>query len=102
MQHTPERWDAPTVRDVLEEHAKEVLAWLDAMSCRRGVEPTTATIGFLLDLGAQVAWVALVNAGEQPSRAEASLTRTGVKPSMLSRRLERSGTVTVRPSRADP
>ena len=100
--HTPERWHPGTVREVLEEHAKDALALLDAVSKKRGVDPATATVGLLLDIGAQLAWVALVNGGAQPRRAEAGLTHPGVNPRALSRRLLRSSTVTVRPPHTDP
>jgi hypothetical protein len=101
-QHTPERWNVATVRDVLQEYAADALAILDEVSRKQGVDPSTATVGLLLDIGAQLAWVALLNEGQQPRAAEAALTHPGVNPRALSRRLLRSSTVTVSPPRLDP
>jgi len=100
-QHTPERWNPSTVRTVLEEYAAEALALLDEASRKHGVDPSTATVGLLLDIGAQVAWVALLNEGQQPRAAEAALTQPHVNPRALSRRLLRSSTVTVCPLPTD-
>jgi hypothetical protein len=101
VKHTPERWHVGAVREVLAEHAPGVLTLLDAVSRQYGREPATGMNGLLLDIAAQLAWVALLSDGEQPRAAEAILTNRGVNPRVLSRRLLRSSTVTVRRPHTD-
>jgi hypothetical protein len=99
---TPDRWAPDSVADNLADLLPGLLDALDAEARRRGVDPATATIGELLTVGAEAAYLMLVNRGEPPRVAEAILTRPGVSPTAIVRRLDRSRTIMVRPFRTDP